>query len=274
MFSKSLFSLNIRHLPGFIALAGLLALAPQKAAAWGSEGHEIIAQIAAQELSAAARGQVAHLLGGEAMMVHQANWADEIRDQRRDTGAWHYVDIPLGAPGYDPRRDCPQGACVVAQIENDLRILSNRKLGDGARAQALRFLIHFVADVHQPLHAEDNNDKGGNHVRVIVGRERSNLHRIWDADVVEVQGRNSGSAAETIARAISPAQRQAWASGTPAGWANEAHAIARDQIYSPLMGRQDVRLPRDYARREAGLARMQLARAGVRLAWLLNSTLK
>jgi hypothetical protein len=208
------------------------------------------------------------------MMVHQANWADEIRDQRRDTGAWHYVDIPLGAPGYDPRRDCPQAACVVAQIENDLRILSNRKLADGARAQALRFLIHFVADVHQPLHAEDNNDKGGNHVRVSIGRERSNLHRIWDADVVEALGRDSSSAADAALRAISPAQRQAWASGTPARWANEAHAIARDQIYPPLMGRQDVRLPRDYVWREAGLAQMQLARAGVRLAWLLNNTLK
>jgi hypothetical protein len=109
---------------------------------------------------------------------------------------------------------------------------------------------------------------------VVIGRERSNLHRIWDADVVEVQGRDSGSAADAIARAISPAQRHAWASGTPGGWANEAHAIARDQIYPPLMGRQDVRLPRDYVWREAGLARMQLAKAGIRLAWLLNNTLK
>src|SRR5450432_2447778 len=145
MSSKSLFLLNIRYLAGFIALAGLLALTPQRAAAWSSEGHEIVALIAARELTAGARAQVTHLLGGEAMMAHQANWADEIRDQRRDTGAWHYVDIPLAAPGYDARRDCPQAACVVAQIENDLTILANRKLTDSVRAQALRFLIHFVA---------------------------------------------------------------------------------------------------------------------------------
>src|SRR6267154_2744657 len=126
---KRLFLLNFRDLPSALLLAAAIMLTPDRAMAWGSEGHEIVAQIAAHELSAAARGQVAHLLGGEAMMVHQANWADEIRDQRRDTGAWHYVDIPLGAPGYDPRRNCPQAACVVAQIENDLRILSNRKLG-------------------------------------------------------------------------------------------------------------------------------------------------
>jgi len=274
MSSKSLFSLNFRYLSRFVLAAGLILSTPQRAAAWGTEGHEIVALIAAHELSAPARAQVTHLLGSTAMMAHQANWADEIRDQRPDTGAWHYVDIPLGAPGYDARRDCPERACVIAQIENDRRILANRKLGDGARAEALRFLIHFVADIHQPLHAADNDDKGGNQVRVVMGRERASLHRVWDADVVEVQGRDSGPVADTILRAVSPAQRQAWASGTPAGWANEAHAIARDQIYPPLAGRHEVRLPRDYAWRQAGLTRMQLAKAGLRLAWLLNGTLK
>jgi len=274
MRSKSLFSLNFRYLPNAVLLAAAAMLTPERAIAWGTQGHEIVALIAAQELSAPARAQVTHLLGSTAMMVHQSNWADEIRDQRRDTGRWHYVDIPLVAPGYDARRDCPDRACVVAQIENDQRILANRKLGDGARAQALRFLIHFVADVHQPLHAEDNDDKGGNQLRVVMGRERTNLHRIWDADVVEVQGRDSSAAADAILRAISPAQRRAWACGTPIQWANEAHALARDQIYPPLAGRHEVRLPRDYAWRQAGLARMQLAKAGLRLAWLLNNILK
>jgi nuclease S1 len=131
-----------------------------------------------------------------------------------------------------------------------------------------------VADIHQPLHAQDNDDKGGNQVRVVLGRERANLHRIWDADVVDVQGRDPAIAASAILRGISPAQHSAWASGTPVQWANEAHALARDQIYPPLSGRRELRLPRDYAWRQAGLARMQLARAGIRLAWLLNSTLK
>jgi hypothetical protein len=138
----------------------------------------------------------------------------------------------------------------------------------------LRFLIHFIADVHQPLHAEDNDDRGGNQVRVVMGRERANLHRIWDADVVEVQGVDAAAAADSIERSISPAQRKAWTGGTPAGWANEAHAIARDYIYPPLQGRRELRLPRDYAWRQAATARIQLAKAGLRLAWLLNSTLK
>ena len=269
--------MNFRHFsnswPSSI-LALLLVLTPARAFAWGAEGHEVVALIAAHELTPAARAQAAHLLGGEAMLVLDSNWADEIRDQRRDTGRWHFVDIPLAASGYDPRRDCQDRACVVAQIENDARILGNRRLSDSMRAEALRFLIHFVADVHQPLHAEDNGDRGGNQVRVEIGRQRSNLHRVWDQDVVEALGPSAGAVAGDIARTVSPAERKAWAAGTPAVWANETHAIAHDVIYPPLMGRQSLRLPRDYAWRQASLTRMLLAKAGLRLAFILNTTLK
>jgi hypothetical protein len=269
-----LFPLYFRHLPKFALLAFLILLIPVRAFAWGAEGHEIVALIAARELSPVARVQVAHLLGSTAMMVHDSNWADGIRDQRPDTGSWHYVDIPLQASGYNARRDCPDRACVVAQIENDLHILANRNLTDDIRAEALRFLVHFVADVHQPLHAEDDDDKGGNQVRVYLGRERANLHRVWDADVVEALGFDTALAANGIDRAISPAQRKAWTACTPAQWASEAHAIARDQIYPPLHGRREMRLPRDYAWRMVPITRMQLAKAGLRLAWLLNTALK
>ncbi len=270
--SNRLFRLYFRHLKRFLLLAALALPAP--AWAWGSEGHEIAALIAERHLSAAARAQVAHLLGAPIIMVHESNWADEIRDQRPETGSWHYVDIPLQASRYDSGRDCPARDCVVAQIENDLRILANRRLGDHVRAEALRFLVHFVADVHQPLHAEDNDDKGGNAVRVTLGRDRTNLHSIWDGDVVAAWGPDSAAAADGMERAYAPQARRAWARGTPAGWAEEAHAIARTRIYPPLEGRISVRLPPDYARRQAPLAGLQLARAGVRLAWLLNNTLK
>ena len=242
--------------------------------AWGPQGHEIVAAIALAELTPAARSQVGRLLGGAAMMVHDSNWADEVRDQRPETGGWHYVDIPLQASGYDTGRDCARQDCVVAQIENARRVLADRRLSDGIRAEALRFLIHFVADVHQPLHAEDNDDKGGNEIRVYLGRKRASLHRAWDSDVAEALGLDSERVAEVIEGSISPAQRKSWGGGSPAQWANEAHAIARDEIYPPLMGRHELRLPPDYAYREAPVARLQLAKAGVRLAWLLNTSLK
>ena len=261
--------LNIRSFPKAFAL--LAWLGPTPALAWGVQGHEIVAAIALQELTPAARRGVGRLLGGPMMMMHEANWADEIRDARPETGGWHYVDIPLAANSYEAGRDCPDGDCVVAQINRALRRLSVSRAPDDARAEALRFLIHFVADVHQPLHAEDNDDKGGNQVHLRLGRERASLHKLWDVDVVEPLGPDPDTIAENIEHNLPPGRRQDWQSGTPARWANEAHAIAREHIYPPLGSARDLRLPRDYALGEAPLARILLAKAGVRLAWLLNT---
>ncbi|HWA69679.1 MAG TPA: S1/P1 nuclease [Rhizomicrobium sp.] len=255
-------------------LALLLLVTPGPALAWGAEGHEIVASIALGELTPQARAQVAGLLGSPALLVHESNWADEIREQRPETASWHYVDIPLAAPGYDARRDCAWDDCVVAQIDNDRRILAERGAPSALRAQALRFLIHLVADIHQPLHVEDNGDKGGNGVRVMLNAQRTNLHHVWDVSVVEPLGFDAAAAARRIEAAITPGQRRDWAAGTAADWANEAHAIARDQIYPALRGRRSLRLAGDYDEREAPVARLQLARAGVRLAWLLNTALK
>jgi hypothetical protein len=267
-----LFVLRFRAFPKLLSL--LVLLTPSHALAWGAQGHEIAAAIALRELTPATRKEVGRLLRGPVMMVHEASWADEIRDARPETAPWHYVDIPLWAGSYSAARDCAGGDCVVAEIEQDLRILSNHRLPDGVRAEALRFLIHFVADVHQPLHAEDNDDRGGNQVHVRIGRERANLHKVWDVDVLEPLGPDPVATAGDIERSITAAQRRDWQSGSPVRWANEAHAIAREHIYPPLQGARDVRLPRDYAVREAPLARILLAKAGVRLAWLLNTALK
>lgn len=257
-----------------LALIFLLLFAPAPAFAWGAEGHEIIAAIALRELSPMARLQAASLLGGDAMLIHDANWADEVREQRSETGRWHYVDIPLGAPGYDPRRDCRAGGCVVARIDNDRRVLGDSRASRQMRVEALRFLIHFVGDIHQPLHAVDNNDKGGNAVRVTMPGERTNLHRVWDGEVVEALGADADMIAGSIDRTITPAQRRSWQAGTPADWANESYRIARDEIYPMARGRRTMRLPASYPRAESPVVRQQLARAGVRLAWLLNAALR
>jgi hypothetical protein len=89
------------------------------------------------------------------MMVLDSSWADEIRAQRPDTTQWHYVNIEIGSHGYDAARDCAEDNCVVAQIVRDGRILSDPRAPTAQKAEALRFLIHFVADVYQPLHAAD-----------------------------------------------------------------------------------------------------------------------
>jgi hypothetical protein len=250
-----------------------LMILPSPVFAWGAEGHEIVAGVARSALSPAARNDVGGLLGGESMLIHDSNWADEVRDQRPDSRLWHFVDIPLEASGYDARRDCAGGDCVVAQITRDVRIVANRRLPAALRAEALRFLIHFVADVHQPLHAEDNDDHGGNGVRVYLRGQRTNLHHIWDVSVVEALGFDANAVSSDIVLGISSSQRKSWQAGTPESWANEAHAIAREEIYNFVDGRRTLRLPPAYLDREKGVTRAQLAKAGLRLAWLLNGAL-
>jgi len=170
----------------------MLFLSSGPALAWGPEGHEVVAALAAANLTPSARAQVSALLGGDSMIVLDANWADEIRTDQPQTAPWHYVNIPLNAPGYDPRRDCADGRCVVAQIERNEHVLADRSASKAARADALRFLIHFIADVHQPLHAADN---GGNAFTVFLRGKHTNLHHVWDNDVVDIFGRDAGAVA-------------------------------------------------------------------------------
>lgn len=255
----------------FLAVPFLI-LQITSASAWAPLGHQIVAGIAARELTPAARRQVSALLGGDAgaMMVLDSSWADEIRDSRPQTASWHYVNIEIGSQGYVAARDCPRGDCVVAQIDRDAHILSDPRAPQAAKTEALEFLIHFVGDVHQPLHAADRDDKGGNDIHVRLRGKRLNLHQVWDQAVVEAVGRDSERAAAQIDLSFSPQQKKRLSGGTAADWANESFALADREIYAKLPPYGRITLPDDYPGRESGVTRLQLARAGLRLAALLN----
>jgi beta-galactosidase beta subunit len=267
-----------RRLIAIAAIAAAVVM-PSAAWAWGQEGHEVVALIAASELSPTAKSQVEQLLGGDSVsaMAGVSSWADQIRRDRPETGPWHYVDIEITSAGYDAARDCRNDACVVAQIKKDAAIVGDRALAQPVRAEALRFLIHFVGDVHQPLHASDNHDRGGNEVRVVLNGERKNLHAVWDTDVVEALGDDPGTVAPALESQITPEEKRQWSQGSVVDWANQSFQIAKTKIYPALPGTggtdAPVILPPDYAQRQAGITRTQLERAGVRLATLLNRVL-
>ena len=239
--------------------------------AWGPEGHEIVAAIAAANVTPVARAKVAALLGPPPMMILESDWADEIRADRPETSSWHYVNVELDSSGYDARRDCPAGACVVAQINKDAGMLSDPRTPRAARIEALRFLIHFIGDIHQPLHVADDHDKGGNSHILYRRRARTNLHRIWDSDVVTALGPDPMQVAAGIAAGITPQQKAQMGAGTPADWANDSFAVAK-KIYAGLPQTRD--LPDDYVRRQGAVARAQLLKAGLRLASVLNRVLR
>lgn len=206
------------------------------------------------------------------MMVISASWADEIREARPETASWHYVNLRLGGDmRYQAARDCPNGDCVVAQIGRQAAVLR----GDAPparRAEALKFLIHFVADIHQPLHAADNGDRGGNLVQLRYRGQRLNLHHFWDDEVVALVGRDARLIAGAIDGATPPMQKKQLAGGGPVLWAEMSASIARSSIY-PELGRGGA-VTEKQAGIHSRMARVQLARAGYALAELLNGALR
>lgn len=261
-----------------IGLAVFLAN-PIQARAWGYEAHRIIAEIAEQFLEPEIAPQVRELLAIENVttLADVSTWADEIRLQRRETGPWHYVNIPITLPtgeptAYDAARDCPLDACVVAKIEEFERTLRDHLLPERQRLEALKYIVHFVGDAHQPLHVSNNHDHGGNDDPVIFMGLQTNLHAVWDSSIIApaVRG-NERAYALQLVQSISEEQHQRWSEGSLISWVNEGHEIAARTIYGelPYIGK----LPDDYETKALPIVNEQLKRAGVRLAAVLNACL-
>jgi hypothetical protein len=250
----------------FFLLVVLLAL-PLPASAWGPRGHAVVAHLAAMNLTPQAHATVATLLGGEAeaMMAISANWADEVRDARPQTAHWHYVNLAIGGDlRYRPGRDCPREACVVAQIARQEAVLRSNAPRE-RKTEALKYLIHFAGDIQQPLHAADNDDRGGNRVLIRWRGQRITLHHFWDDEMVALQGRDARAIDQSSRR-----QAQQLGAGSPSLWAERSAVIARDTIY-PRTGRPpSLTEVAEYGR----IARTQLARSGYALAARLNAILK
>jgi hypothetical protein len=249
--------------------------------AWGYEGHRIIAEIAEQYLQPETVRQVRDLLAldNTTTLAAVSNWADEIRGQRRETARWHYVNIPIHPPAgvpavCDGERDCPRGDCVVAAIERFTAVLSDRSTPSRERLEALKFVVHFVADLHQPLHASNNDDRGGNGVAVVLAGRSMSLHAMWDWGILEpaVQGDERGYAMR-LNHEITAEEAADWQRGTLIDWANESYRIARDRIYSEM---RPSTVSLEFADGSAFLpiVNQQLEKAGVRLAAVLNQALR
>ncbi len=276
-------------------IALLLALsAPAPAYAWGNEGHEAIARIARSYLTPAARAWVDAILASDSDtlttsdMAARATWADVWRGSHRFTASWHFADIELEGGsldaacfGFPPRQglasEGPAQDCVVAKIEQFTRELRDPATSDAERRLALKFVLHFVGDVHQPMHAADHQDRGGNCVRVALGGTRTvNLHSYWDTVVIAEIAPDAQTLAATLRGRITPAQVATWSTGVPRGWARESFALAKSAAYtlgSPAGCDRDtapVPLPNGYDARARDVAAIQIEKAGVRLAQLLN----
>jgi hypothetical protein len=265
-----------------LAMAGLLLC--NTALAWDKLGHETVARIAAMRLTPAAAKAVSKILKGQSL-ADIASWADEYRDElgHSETAAWHYINLDVRQPltVSDWLRYCHPQSCVVAQIGADLAVLSDSKLRRPLQEQfALKFLVHFMGDMHQPLHVADAGDRGASSKLVQLpgvapAEQPKSLHYLWN-DPEYFEGQTSAAAlAEKLNGRITQAQAAQWAQGGAADWAFESYQIGKTLIYpdfeqAPRDGAQ-AKLSADYIQRMRPVVEQRLQQAGVRLAWLLNT---
>jgi hypothetical protein len=252
------------------ACAATLLCAPA-AFAWGALGHHIVARLAEAQLTPQALAEARTLLAvrGAQHLSQIANWADDLRDVDPDlfarTKHMHFVNFRSSDCIYHPPIVCPRGQCAVAAIAKYSAILADRSNSDAMRAEALAFLVHFVADVHQPLHAGYRDDGGGNDFQVRWQGQGSNLHRVWDSLMLDDAGFSAADYTRKLQAETSPVA----AGGTPAEWAEESCRIDRDGGVYPTSRVIDG----VYVARERPVAEQRLRQAGARLAALINKDL-
>ena len=254
------------------------------ASAWGPDGHVIVARIAELHLTPAAAHAVSELLSpGQISDNAVANWPDYIRKDRPESSPWHFVDIPFAAESYDPVRDCTNhNGCVIQAIEDFQRVLADKTTNTEARVEALKFLVHFVGDIHQPLHcAERNGDQGGNKLLVYWPGDQKplKLHAIWDAYLPRRNLSDAGltalAYADKLDAKISPPQSALWAKGVSADWAWESHQIAVTKVYDGLPADGPTHhISPDYIKANQPVVDEQWMKGGLRLAMLLNQALQ
>jgi hypothetical protein len=204
-----------------------------------------------------------------------AGWSYSARIRRPDTRNWHFVDIPVGAVAYDPARDCPKGACIVAAIETVRAQLADRQRSSQDRADALKMLVGLMSDLHRPLHcATRNNDKGANALRVTLDGRPRNLHAVWDSDIfrARVGHEDVASYLDGLMASLTADLRGREAAGTVADWAWQSHQLAAEIIY-PEIPPSGGSLSQSYLMRHGAIIDRQLLRAGIRLATVLDSVL-
>ena len=261
-------SKQARHFASFVlscVACASASLLPDNAHGWGADGHRLVAEAADSQLTVSARAEVARLLALEpgATLASISTWADEARSP--STASWHYVNFPRDAGcSYSADRMCIEGLCVVGAIERQVAVLAS-KAPDEARLKALKYVVHFVADVHQPLHAGFADDRGGNSYQLQAYGRGTNLHALWDSGLIGQWPGGLPALRAAIAASPEPENRKL----APVAWAEESCRVVAADGYYPA-GRQ---LDPEYGTRWGATLTQRLAFAARRRATVLNEAL-
>ncbi|WP_417620353.1 S1/P1 nuclease [Parasphingorhabdus sp.] len=273
-------------------IAAFLVLLPTPALAWGEYAHRTIADIAEANLDPVTKTRMNQLFRSAKLLgtpqcdlsnIGDASvWPDCIRRDRLRwgyTGPWHYQNVDICKP-FDLKSACANGNCVSAQIDRNAALLADKSLPAHIRLEALTFLVHFVGDMHMPLHSGDRSDRGGNDVSAAYGiiEGRMNLHWLWDGPLAE----RAISDGPDMVRRYNATEKTALVTGTTADWAMEAWEVSRNHSYrtaedAPSCGpamKQRAMIDNIEIPALVPVARLQVKRAGLRLAHLLDAALR
>jgi len=267
---------SVRSLLLALAIASPLLTASAPAHAWGAQGHRLVGRIAEQGLTPTAQAEVRRLLAAEPepTLAAVAPWADKLRatdgELGRRSAGWHYVNIGEDDCHYEAEKHCRDGNCVVQALSAQTALLADRTRSDAERAQALKFVVHLMGDIHQPMHAGYGHDKGGNDFQVQFGERGTNLHSLWDSGMLNTRNLDDDGyvkVLEALPQPAVPAHLQI-AQAAPQ-WAEASCRIAiAPGVYPPSR-----KLGDDYTARYRPVAEAELRLAGERLAVLLNQVL-
>ena len=257
-----------------LVLLFVLYLAP-RTWAWGPLGHRVVALLAERHLTAKTREAIRNLLEPGETLADCSNWADQHLRDIKGSGCWHYVDVPLSEPRYDARFSAPvpEKGCIVDKIAEFRAIVQDQKKTIQERRLALRFVVHLVEDLHMPLHVGDNHDRGGNDTQVRWFEFGSNMHRVWDSQLIARTGSTEDFWLANLQELDTDSNRAQWMRGSVEDWATESLLLARAAYRNPGTGapiKSGQELGELYHRANLPVVRQRLAQAGVRLAWVLN----
>jgi nuclease S1 len=249
----------------------LLCVVSSSVWAWGDRGHRMVGEMATAQLSPATRAEVQRLLRQEPepSLAGVSNWADEIRDTNpelgKQTGTWHYVNFSSGQCQFIAKKDCKKGRCIIGALERYSAVLKDKKRSDAERAEALKFLVHFIGDLYQPLHNSYRTDRGGNDFQVDFNGKGSNLHRVWDSDLIEFAEKQKPSGyiwshykqLKVAAAPLKPSYAQ---------WSMQTCALIDSNTIYP----SSRKIAAEYFNQHIATVDQQLNLAGTRLAAVLN----
>ena len=245
---------------------------PVHVLAWGVDGHRIVGEYALQWLDESSRSNLREILGGDSPehLERACNWPDKVRK----TPEWewssplHFVNIPRSAHEYNRERDCPDGKCVTEAIIDYAQQLDSGRVDGEERWQALAWLCHLVGDLHQPLHAGYQDDRGANNVPIRYRGEAHDLHEFWDTTLPRSRLGSQGQWNPPLDSSEWPNPPNAWYVSDVAAWTSQSHALVASSAY-PASNVIDE----SFAESRWLIVRQQWQHAGYRLATILNAVI-